>query len=155
MRKLNWLLFLLILSFLSYFREILFLGINEAIDQDFSNNPYSIQPDYFINQPISRLIKLKYALTALFSLLFAIITIGGLKQAFRQNFPFIISLIAYSMIFGIAIIIGGVSIAFNSFREVYPFLRGIIEYLHNPFLFLLFSATVLAIEVLPDKDPNI
>jgi hypothetical protein len=144
MRIFYWFLFLLILSIASYCREIIFIGINEIIDQDFSNNPYSIQPVFLKSQSIATLIKIKFGLTGAFSIVFAIFTTYGLKASFKQNFPSQLSIVIYLIIFSLSILIAIGSIPFNSFQIVYPFLRGIIDYIHNPLLFILLSSTVLA-----------
>lgn len=144
MKKLHWFLSLLLLSLLSYTREILFLGINEIIDQNFEPNPYSIQPDFFRSQSASTLIKIKFVLTALFSLLFALITTVGLKLSFIRKFPFQLAAVIYSFIFILSGIIGIIAAGLGSFQEVYPFLRGIIDYLHNPLIFIILSSTILA-----------
>ena len=132
------------MSVISYFRETLFLGVNEIINQDFDYNPYSYQPDLLINQPKASLIKLKFILTALFSVLFAIITSLGLRFSFKQKFPYQLSIILYLVIFAVAIVTAMVSVPFHKFQVVYPFLREIIDYLHNPLIFILLSSIVLA-----------
>lgn len=144
MRIFYWFIILVLLSIASYFREIIFLGINEIIDQDFSYNPYSIQPEILKSQSKDTLVNLKFALTGIFSVVFALITTFGLRASFKQKFPFQLSILVYFFIFSIALIIGIGSIPFNSFYRVYPFLRGIIDYLHNPLLFILISSTGLA-----------
>lgn len=147
MKRFYWFFFLLALSLLSYTREILFLGINEIIDQNFEPNPYSIQPEFFRNQSASTLIRIKFILTALFSLLFAFITILGLKLSFIRKFPFQLAIIIYSFVFLLSGVIGVTATGFGNFQEVYPFLRGIIDYLHNPLIFIILSSAVLATNI--------
>ena len=147
----RWIISLVLLSILSYFRETLFLGVNEIIDGNFKYNPYSYQPKYLIEQSKEDLLKLKFILTALFSLLFACFTIWALKISFKTQLPYKLSLLVYTLIFIVAIIIILFSAATNTFNNVYPFLRGIIDYIHNPLLFIVLSTTILANDALNKK----
>lgn len=143
MKKIIWTLFFLILSALSYLREILFLSVNAVIAGKKVFYAKTTRLDFLLDKSPADLIQLKYALTVSFTILFAIITISGLKKVFTSKLPYYISISLY----GIAFLIGSLMILYSLIVEdlnsVYSFLRLIIEYLHNPLIYIVLSAAYL------------
>lgn len=143
MKKLYWLFFLLILGILSYFREVLFVSINAVIVGDNFFWAKTTQIDFFLNKDSATLVKYKYLMTIGFTLLFALFSTVGLRVSFKDKVPFHFALLSYSLCFLVAAVVLLYSFVTNSFESVYSFLRLIIEYLHNPLIYLILSASYL------------
>ena len=143
MRKISWLLFLLVLALLSYSREVLFLSINDVIAGNDVFYANTTQVDFFMGKSPATLLKYKYVMTVGFTLLFALVTSLGLRSSFKAKVPFLLALLTYGLCSVVAAVVLLYSFFTNSFESVYSFLRLIIEYLHNPLLYLIMSASFL------------
>ena len=131
------------MAILSYYREVLFMSINAVIaDTDFFYAK-TTQIDFFLNKSPEALMKYKYIMTIGFTLLFVAFSIIGLRVSFKSSIPYSLALITYGLSGIIAIIVLLYAVATNSFESVYSFLRLIIEYLHNPLIYLILSSSFL------------
>lgn len=143
MKKLNWLTFLLLLAALSYLREVLFLSINEVIAGESSFYAKTAKIDLFLHKDTAVLIQYKYIMTLGFTFAFALLSILGLRLSFQNKLPYYLSLLVYSLCFITAAFILLYAFTIGNFNSVYSFLRLIIEYLHNPLIYLILSASFL------------
>lgn len=150
MKTYKWIIFLLLLSIASYFREMLFLGVNEIINNDFDYNPYSYQPNFLKAKSLGYLIKVKFSMTAGFSILFAVLTILGLRISFSSKFPSKFAMFTYLFLFILGGLIAVITKLLGGFDIFYPFLRELIGYIHNPLIFILISVAILATNSLKD-----
>jgi len=137
--KLIWILILLLLFVSSYYREVLFKSINAIIEGEEFFYAKTTRIDYLTQWTRPELLKLKYFLTAFFSIFFILITSYGLKFSFKDKFPFQISIITYSIIVILAILIGSFGMVLSTFDQVYPTLRLFVGWIHSPIIFLLLS----------------
>jgi len=143
MKKLLWFIFLLLLAILSYYREVLFVSINAVIGGEQFFWAKTTQIDFFLNKSSSTLVQYKYMMTVGFTALFALFTTIGLRVSFQEKTPFLLALLTYSVCCIIAGFVLGYALLTNSFESVYSFLRLIIEYLHNPLIYIFISASFL------------
>ena len=131
------------LAILSYIREILFLSINSIIAGNNSFYAKTTKIEFFIGKNAETLTQYKYIMTIGFTALFALLTIWGLKLSFRNKLPYHFGIIVYILCSLVAVLVILYSITTNNFDNVYSFLRLIIEYLHNPLVYILLSASYL------------
>ena len=143
MKKLLWFLFLLLLAILSYYREVLFVSINAVISGDQFFWAKTSQIDFFLTKSSATLVRYKYIMTVGFTVLFALFTIVGLRVSFKSPIPYSLAIITYGLCGIVAVVVLLYALATNSFESVYSFLRLIIEYLHNPLIYLILSASFL------------
>ncbi|MFT6167651.1 MAG: hypothetical protein ACJASF_002351 [Vicingaceae bacterium] len=143
MKKITWFLFLLLLAVLSYYREVLFMSINAVISGTDFFYAKTTQIHFFLNKSPETLVKYKYIMTVGFTLFFAAFSLIGLRVSFKSTIPYSLALITYALCSIIAVVVLLYAIVTNSFESVYSFLRLIIEYLHNPLIYLIISASFL------------
>lgn len=138
MKKFYWILGLLLILTFSYCREVIFLSINELLNQQ-PISEFNILEPLLNNWNSESLVHLKYVLTLLFTLLFTGLTLLFLSIGFQSALAFQSAKFIYIIIFIVMLLIGVLGYFIFGFKEVYPLLRFFIEYLHGPFLFLIFS----------------
>lgn len=138
MKVFYWVLGLVLLLVLSYYREVLFLSINEVLDHTSISKFNNIHPLIKDLEP-SELIQIKYGLTVIFSILFVIVTLVFLRISLNEILASNIGAGIYGLIAIVSLIIIIVGISFWNFSTVYPLLRFIVEYIHSPFLYLILS----------------
>lgn len=141
-----WALFLISLFILSYLREVTFMSINAIINGE--TQFYAKTTEILILQEYSpnTLRKLKIVLTCLFSLLFILFSSLGLKLSFKQKYPYQITLFIYGMLTLVAFFIL-LSNFFNiTFQTIYPILRKLIGWIHNPIIYISISIAGFSIE---------
>ena len=143
MKKYAWLSFLVFLAILSYLREIVFLSVNAIIAGNKSFYAKTTKIPFFLTKSPEVLIQYKYILTVGFTILFAVTTIIGLKLSFRNKLPYYFGIMVYSLCFFVAALVLSYSLLTTSLDNVYSFLRLIIEYLHNPIVFIILSASYM------------
>ena len=143
MKKISWFLFLLILTILSYYREVLFMSINAVIADTEFFYAKTTQIDFFLNKSPKALVKYKYIMTIGFTIIFAAFSIIGLRVSFKSTIPYSLAIITYGLFGIVAVVVLLYALATNSFESVYSFLRMIIEYLHNPLIYLILSSSFL------------
>lgn len=143
MRRLLWFIFLFLLAVLSYYREVLFVSINAVIAGEQFFWAKTAQMNFFLNKSTATLVQYKYIMTAGFSALFALFTTIGLRVSFQEKTPYLMALLTYSVCGSIAGVVLVYSLLTNRFESVYYFLRLIIEYLHNPLIYIFISASFL------------
>ena len=145
MRKGICLFFLVLLSSFSYLREILFTSINATLAGSQSFYAKTARIEFFLNKSTESLVHLKYGMTIGFTLLFAFITVVGLRLTFKNKLPSQLALTLYGICGIVASFVIAYSLVTNRFDSVYSFLRLIIEYLHNPLVYLIISAGYLGV----------
>ena len=143
MKKLLWFLFLILLAILSYYREVLFVSINAVIAGENFFWAKTTQVDFFLNKSAATLVQYKYIMTVGFTALFGLFTAIGLRVSFKERTPFLIALLVYGLCGVVAFVVLLYSFLTNSFNSVYSFLRLIVEYLHNPLVYIILSASFL------------
>ncbi|MDA9783039.1 hypothetical protein N9B55_01360 [Vicingaceae bacterium] len=143
MKKLLWFLFLILLALLSYYREVLFVSINAVIAGEQFFWAKTTQIDFFHNKSAATLVQYKYIMTVGFTLLFGLFTVIGLRVSFKERTPFLLVLLVYALCGFVAFVVLLYSFLTNSFNSVYSFLRLIIEYVHNPLVYIILSASFL------------
>jgi hypothetical protein len=131
----------------SYYREVWFRSVNALIGGEDFFYAKTTELPFLKSWASHELYRLKYVLTAGFSILFMGLTALGLKWSFKSNLPFQISLGIYSLLLltaGISIVI---ALILNQFSDLYPFLRSLVGIIHNPLLFIILSAGEKAFQV--------
>lgn len=136
-RRIYFFTFLLLLSILSYFREVFFLSINSIISGETEFYAKTQKINFLMHFSVTELIKIKYLMTISFSLVFISITILGLKLSFQSTFIYKSASLLYGLIILIASLLILLSLIGDSFETIYPILRKLIGIIHNPLLFLL------------------
>ena len=143
MKKILWLIFLVLLAVLSYYREVLFISINAVIAGSDVFYAKTTEVDFFLGKSPQTLVNYKYIMTIGFTALFAVFTTIGLRLSFKNKLPFYFAILIYGICAIIAMLVLIYSATTNSFDNVYSFLRLIIEYLHNLLIYLIISASFL------------
>lgn len=143
MKKVTWILFLLVLALVSYYREVVFISINAVIAGSDNFYAKTSRIDLFVGKSPKTLVNYKYIMTIGFTALFAVVTTTGLRLSFKNKLPFYLAIVLYclSALFAIAVLV--YSAVTNSFDSVYSLLRLMIEYLHNPLVYIILSASFL------------
>jgi hypothetical protein len=145
MKKGIFLFFLVLLAVFSYLREILFTSINATLAGTASFYAKTARIEFFLTKSAATLVQLKYGMTIGFTLLFAFITVFGLRLTFTNKLPSQLALTLYVICGMVASLVIAYSLVTNRFDSVYSFLRLIIEYLHNPLVYLIMSAGYLGV----------
>lgn len=143
-RRIVWWFCLLLLFILSYWREVGFRSINAVSSGE---AVFYAKTTYFpllLKLSGTELIKLKYALTISVSLLFIAITIGGIKWGLKDKLGIALVTIIYSGTVILAMLLFIWGFFFSNFQTVYPYLRILIGFIHNPLIFLFISIIVLS-----------
>lgn len=146
MKKLRWSFFLLLLSFLSYCREVVFSSLNAIIAKQTNFYAKTTEIELFKQLTDSELSTMKYILTVLFSVFFIILSLMGLKLSFKKATAIQMASILYASILVVASLLLLIGVSTNSFQTFYPFLRTLIEYLHSPIIFIVITIVYLSIE---------
>ena len=147
----KWFLLLLALFILSYIREVSFLSINAILDGNTNFYAKTIDIAFLKEYPADILVKIKYLLTIIFSILFIFFTILGLKVSFIKNTPFQFSILAYLLILFISLILIVSALLLGNFKTLYPYLRILIGIMHNPIIFILISISFISVETLNEN----
>ncbi len=143
---------ILILIF-TYFRENLLLEINALLSGELFDRSYFYWFfDFFKDMDQPNLVRWKWGVTAFFSLMITLLTIGSLYCWFGafQMIKFISKL--YLLLFGVLTIVAVVGFIFNSFATVYPLLRKVLGLVQSPIPF--FGFYLLIYKINNQKEPN-
>jgi len=134
---------LLLLLFLTYFRENFLLEINASLALDAHNRAYSYWlADFFQLQTQENLIKWKWVITIFFSSLMSIITMISLRFWFESNkFVKMIGLI-YLFTFIFIVLLGMLGFLLGSFNDIYFILRKILGFIQSPIPFFTFFVLI-------------
>ena len=134
---------LLLLLFLTYFRENFLLEINASLALDAHNRAYSYWlADFFQLQTQENLIKWKWVITIFFSSLMSIITMISLRFWFESNkFVKMIGLI-YLFTFLFIVLLGMLGFLLGSFNDIYFILRKILGFIQSPIPFFTFFVLI-------------
>jgi len=144
MRQLNLnkgvaLLGLMLLLLLTYFRENFLLEINASLaSKDFDRSNTYFLSDFFGNMSKDLLIKWKWGLTAVFSLLISLITILSLYCWFKSVKFFKLISLFYVTLFVIVCLLAFIGFLTSSFNEIYFVLRKIVGVVQSPLPFFAF-----------------
>lgn len=141
-RRIVWWGCLLLLFILSYWREVGFRSINAIISGE---TIFYAKTTYFpvlLKLSEAELIKLKYILTIVLSLIFIAITIGGIKWGLKDKLGVTLVMIVYSGTVILALVLVALALFFTNFQTVYPYLRILTGWIHNPLIFLFISIIV-------------
>jgi len=129
--------FLLLL--LTYFRQNFFLEINailasEAFDR---SNSYWLS-DFFNNIPFANLLKLKWGLTMVFSIVMTAVTILSLHFWFKSIHFFKVVGLFYLVLFVVICLLALIGFLTNSFNDIYFALRKLLGLVQSPLPFFTF-----------------
>jgi len=150
--KWNWWVSALVMLFiLSYIREVSFLSINNYIDGGTNFYAKTTEIKLIENYTSSELIRLKYVITILFSILFISITSGGLYFSFSNKKAFELSLFIYSIVLLFTILLL-LSIIFIPFNNIFGYMRSLSHFIHNPILFIILSISAYSFHSKSQKD---
>jgi len=130
---------LLVVFFIGYIRETIFLVINSVIfNYDFPyNRSYVNPPEYLLNKSTEYLVNVKWFLTILFPLIFLGILIGIIKYYFNNKRYIKYSLVIYFTLFFISFILFALGFLFNNYDFVYPITRFFMGLAQSPLTILV------------------
>lgn len=125
----------------TYFRENILLEINANLALAENNRSYKYWfSGLFKNMPTDMLVKFKWGVTLLFSIVMPIITIGTLYVWFKSIDVLRISGLFFLVLLIVVFIFAFGGYMFNSFGEVYFVLRKILGVVQSPLpFFALFT----------------
>ncbi|MCB0401990.1 MAG: hypothetical protein KDD41_07890 [Flavobacteriales bacterium] len=132
--------FILLFAFtVGYIRETIFVVINSVInDYAFPYNPSYLEPPAFLYDiETGNLIKIKWFLTFVFSLIFFGITLWLVNFYFRSKSYNRIILLTYSILFAASLIITLLGFLFNQYESFYGISRFIAGLLQYPLMTLI------------------
>ena len=141
LNKVMTILGLFILLLLTYFRENLLLEINARLTSevfDRSNSYWFL--DFFKTIRNEELLKWKWGLTMLFSIVMSFVTIGSLYSWFKSLQLLKIVGIVYLILFSIVCILAIIGYSTNSFNDIYFVLRKILGIVQSPLPFFVLFA---------------
>lgn len=147
MKKLLWVISLIVLFLLSYIREVSFIGINAIIEGQSHNYANTQLPGFFYSLSTSQLYQLKWILTALFSLFFMLVSFLGIRFSINKSTGSWTA-ISYAVIIFVTLIVLSLGLIVAGFHSVYPFLRTVIGIVHSPLIFLMISISYYAMKTL-------
>ncbi|OFY86482.1 MAG: hypothetical protein A3K10_12370 [Bacteroidetes bacterium RIFCSPLOWO2_12_FULL_31_6] len=129
-------LFLVLIFFVGYIRETIFLVINAVLNKyPFPYNSSYVTPSHFLyNLSNAKLVILKYILTFCFSLLFFSLTILLVHFYFKNKGYNKLTLWFYAFLIGFSFLLSIIGILFNNFIDTYTFNRFIIGLAQTPLL---------------------
>jgi len=144
MRKgIIWFLFLLILFVSAYYREVLFRSINAIMEGEEFFYAKTMALPVLFDWTAAELRRLKYILTASFTIWFVLLSLLGLKLSFQEPIAFL-TLLGFYVLIGVMTIASICLMYFIGFDAIYPFLRSLIGAIHNPIPYMLISIGVYA-----------
>ena len=130
---------LILLLLLTYFRENFLLEINAALANDVLNRAYSYWlADFFKTLSYSHLIKWKWGITILFSIIMSLITILSLYFWYKSKRLIKLVVYVYLASFLFVCVFGGLGFLFKRFDDVYFVLRKILGVIQSPIPFFVF-----------------
>ncbi len=141
----RWALSLLTLFILSYVRETIFLSINAYIDGQTTFYAKTMEIPFLANYTVSELVRLKYFLTIISTIIFCLVTSFGLYFSFKNKIAYKLSLLIYASVL-IVVILLFTSLLFTSFSTIFNYLRELAHLTHNALLFLILSITGYSLE---------
>ena len=141
MSKLTWFFFLFLIAISCYLREIIFLSTNKYLEGGDIFYASTLKISFLENLTSGDLIALKIIFTIGFTILISGLTILGCKISFDTKFPFLISIATYAIIIIFCAIFCLILFIWGDKQQIYPSLRFVIEYLHSPLLFIVFSVS--------------
>lgn len=147
-RKFLWFTFLLLLSIISYYRELVFRSINAIIAGQTSFYSKTTELSYLLNWSESELIHLKYFLTITFTFVFMALSFLGLRISFISKLASQLIILFYSLILLITISVFVYTFCFSDFKNTYPLLRKLVGMVHSPLPFLIISIGIYAFKKL-------
>ncbi len=132
-------LFLLLLF--TYFRENFLLEINATLAAESYNRSYIYwMSDFFRKMTHSELLRWKWGITIVFSVVMTFITVGSIHVWFRSANYLKTTITVYFLAFGLVSLIALIGYLTNFFEQVYPMLRKILGIVQSPLPFFTFFA---------------
>lgn len=141
-RRLIWWIALLLLSILSYWREVGFRSVNALIAGETNFYAKTKKISFLTDLTVEQLTQLKYILTLGFTFAFILITYLGIQLAIKNRLGITLTKVIYGVCLIIALVLVTIGISFNQFPTIYPYLRILIGWIHSPLIFLFISIIV-------------
>ena len=133
------LLGLLLLLFLTFFRENFLLAINATISGvEYDRAYFYWFSDFFKNISIKDLALWKWGLTIFFSIIMSLITLLSLYSWFQSKQLIKLTSLIYLGVFLFVVLLGGIGALLNNFDSVYIILRKILGVVQTPIPFFIF-----------------
>lgn len=140
----KWIIFCLLLLFLSYIRETIFLVVNSVIAGEVNNYANTAPPNWIKELNSKELILLKYIFTATFIVLFSFCTHFALSMVFKNKLISNVSKTIYIGTIGLLVLIFGADQLIT--EPLYSLQRMIVGVLHSPLIFLFLSIVGVALK---------
>jgi len=137
-----WWLALILLFALSYWREVGFRSINALIAGEIDFYAKTKKIPYIIDLSKGQLNQLKYLITLGFTFAFMLITMLGIQLGIKNRLGITLLKIIYGFSLILALLLLTAGLIFHPFQTIYPYLRILIGWLHNPLIFLFISIIV-------------
>lgn len=151
-RRVFWWLALILLFFLSYWREVVFRSVNAIIEGSTTFYAKTTHLPFLMNYSPSELNQLKYGLTVGFTLIFMLITYFGIRKGFNSALGKTMVQFIYGFCTVLAILLMLTAFFLNQFQTFYPYLRILVGWIHSPLIFLFSSIVVYSTNELNKKN---
>ncbi|MCB9173564.1 MAG: hypothetical protein H6587_12695 [Flavobacteriales bacterium] len=127
---------IIILFFIGYVREAIFLVINSVLKKyPFPyNSSYITPPKFLYNYSASNLLTIKWVLTFGFSLIFSLITLLLVNFYFKNKMFNLITVRIYLSLIIVSFLLSLIGMMFNNFDETYAISRFVIGLAQYPLL---------------------
>lgn len=114
---------ILVTILMGFLRDGIFVSLNKLIESGSDVGP--------------NMVKLKWGLTVLFSVMYLLFTGGTLQVLFGERKYLLIALFCYAALFAVAALAGAVGYFFSSFEGVYPFIRAVLGVAQSPVVMIV------------------
>jgi hypothetical protein len=151
-RRVFWSIALILLFFLSYWREVVFRSINAIMEGATTFYAKTTPLPFLMEYSPSELNQLKYGLTIGFTLIFMLITYFGINKGFNSALGKTMIQFIYGFCIATAILLIFISLFLNQFQTFYPYLRILVGWIHSPLIFLFSSIVVYSTNALNKKN---
>lgn len=140
-----------------FFRDYIFRSINALLGAWDSGIDYPIHSNltFLKNYSYDSVIKIKWVLTVLFSLLFLILLIAALKILFNNNRYYKIAILSYFILFGVSGIMMSIGYMIpESSDHTYEFSRFLMGMAQSPMVLMILVPIFLFAEKQQTKNPD-
>ncbi|MEQ1733256.1 MAG: hypothetical protein ABL940_06255 [Bacteroidia bacterium] len=128
------------LFFVGYVRDYVFVNINyELIDIYYKRNEWQMPANlsYFEHWEYARLYYFKYTLTALFVLLYLVVSLASVALLFKPKKYLLYTAIAYITVVVVAYALNNTHLLGIDGRQAYLFSRELMGFVQSPFIFIV------------------
>ncbi len=128
------------LFFVGYVRDYVFVNINyELIDIYYKRNEWQMPANlsYFEHWDYARLYYFKYTLTALFVLLYLLVSLASMVLLFKPKKYLLYTTIAYVTVVVVAYALNNTHLLGIEGRQAYLFSRELMGFVQSPFIFIV------------------